>query len=75
MVGGRQANRARGTKCRELILCGHERDPKHRMTVDRYFAWAERRPGRFELLDGAVYEMSPETAGHAKNEGRNICSV
>jgi Uma2 family endonuclease len=40
--------------------------PKHRMTVDQYFAWAERRPGRFELVNGAVYEMSPETAGHAK---------
>jgi len=42
--------------------------PKHHMTVDQYFAWAERRPGRFELLDGAVYEMSPETAGHAKTK-------
>ena len=40
--------------------------PKHRMTVDRYFAWAETRPGRFGLLDGAVYEMSPETVGHSK---------
>jgi len=40
--------------------------PKHRMTVDQYFAWAERRPGRYELVNGAVHEMSPETAGHAK---------
>jgi Uma2 family endonuclease len=40
--------------------------PKHRMTVDQYFAWAERRPGRYELVDGAVVEMPPETAGHAK---------
>ena len=38
------------------------------MTVDQYFAWAERRPGRFELVNGAVYEMSPETAGHAKTK-------
>jgi Uma2 family endonuclease len=41
---------------------------RHRMTVDEYFAWAERRPGRFELVDGAVYEMPPETAGHAKRK-------
>lgn len=42
--------------------------PKHRMTVDQYFVWAERRPGRFELVNGAVYEMPPETAGHAKTK-------
>lgn len=40
--------------------------PKHRMTVDQYFAWAEGRPGRYELVNGAVCAMSPETAGHAK---------
>lgn len=40
--------------------------PQHRMTVDEYFAWAERHPGRFELIDGAVHPMSPETVGHAK---------
>jgi Uma2 family endonuclease len=39
-----------------------------RMTVDEYFAWAERRPGRFELVSGAVHEMSPETAGHARTK-------
>jgi Uma2 family endonuclease len=42
--------------------------PKHRMTVDQYLAWAERRPGRYELVNGAVIEMSPETAGHAKRK-------
>lgn len=42
--------------------------PQRRMTVDEYFAWVEGRPGRFELVDGAVYEMSPETAGHAKTK-------
>jgi Uma2 family endonuclease len=42
--------------------------PKHRMTVDQYLAWAERRPGRYELVNGAVVEMSPETAGHAKRK-------
>jgi Uma2 family endonuclease len=42
--------------------------PKYRMTVDQYLAWAERRPGRYELVNGAVLEMSPETAGHAKRK-------
>jgi Uma2 family endonuclease len=41
---------------------------RRRMTVDEYFAWAQERPGRFELADGAVYEMSPESAGHAKTK-------
>jgi Uma2 family endonuclease len=39
--------------------------PKHRMTVDEYLAWAEGRPGRFELYAGTVYAMTPERAGHA----------
>ena len=39
--------------------------PKHRMTVDEYLAWAEGRPGRFELFAGTVYAMTPERAGHA----------
>jgi Uma2 family endonuclease len=42
--------------------------PKHRMTVEQYLAWAEPRPGRYELVNGAVQEMSPETAGHAKTK-------
>src|SRR5205823_5606536 len=37
-----------------------------RMTVDEYLVWADGRPGRYELMDGAVCEMAPETAGHAK---------
>src|ERR1700740_1977051 len=41
---------------------------RRRMTVDQYFAWAQGRPGRFELVDGAVHEMSPESAGHAKTK-------
>jgi Uma2 family endonuclease len=39
--------------------------PKHKMTVDEYLAWAEARPGRFELYAGDVYAMAPERAGHA----------
>ncbi len=40
--------------------------PKHRMTVDEYLAWAQGRPGRFELYAGVVHAMTPERAGHAK---------
>jgi Uma2 family endonuclease len=36
------------------------------MTVDEYLAWAEGRPGRFELYAGTVHAMTPERAGHAK---------
>ena len=35
------------------------------MTVDEYLAWAEGRPGRYELINGVVRQMSPETVGHA----------
>ena len=38
------------------------------MTVDEYLAWAEEQPGRYELLDGAVFAMSPEGAGHAEKK-------
>src|ERR1700731_4553119 len=40
--------------------------PNHRMTVDEYLAWAEDRPGRFELYAGIVYAMARERAGHAE---------
>ena len=55
--------------------CSHGRDarlllmtalPQHKMTVDEYLAWAEGRPGRYELYAGIVYAMTPERAGHAK---------
>ena len=36
-----------------------------RMTVDEYLLWALERPGRYELIDGIVRQMSPETSGHA----------
>ena len=38
------------------------------MTVDDYLAWAEGQPGRYELLDGVVFAMSPEGAGHAERK-------
>jgi Uma2 family endonuclease len=42
---------------------------KPRMTVEEFLAWAEGRPGRYELLRGEVYAMSPEGVGHAKVKG------
>jgi Uma2 family endonuclease len=42
--------------------------PQVRMTVDEYLAWAETQPGRYELLDGSVFAMSPEGAGHAEKK-------
>jgi len=38
------------------------------MTVDEYLAWAGEQSGRYELLDGAVFAMSPEGAGHAEKK-------
>ena len=42
--------------------------PKRRMTVDEYLAWAIGQPGRYELVDGTVVGMSPETVGHAERK-------
>ena len=36
------------------------------MTVDEYLSWAEGQPGRYELLNGTIYAMTPEWAVHAK---------
>ena len=36
------------------------------VTVDEYLAWAEGRPGRYELYEGVVYAMTPERAAHAE---------
>jgi Uma2 family endonuclease len=41
---------------------------KARMTVDEYLAWAEGRPGRYELVDGTVHMMAPERAAHAETK-------
>ena len=38
------------------------------MTVDEFLAWADGRPGRYELYRGEIYPMSPETAGHAETK-------
>ena len=44
-------------------------EPTPRMTVDEFLAWAEERPGRYELCDGEVVAMSPEQAVHARTKG------
>jgi Uma2 family endonuclease len=38
------------------------------MTVDEYLAWAIERPGRYELFQGEVFAMSPETLEHAETK-------
>src|SRR5262245_25232660 len=40
--------------------------PQIRMNADEFLAWAERQPGRYELHNGFIVQMSPEGAGHAK---------
>jgi Uma2 family endonuclease len=40
--------------------------PEKRMNVDEFLAWAEGRPGRYELFRGEVYAMTPERAVHAQ---------
>ena len=39
---------------------------QQKMTVDEYLAWAEGRPGRYELYAGFVYAQAPERARHAE---------
>jgi Uma2 family endonuclease len=40
--------------------------PNARVTVDEFLAWAEEHPGRYDLLEGVIYAMAPEGAGHAE---------
>ncbi|MCJ2014249.1 Uma2 family endonuclease [Methylobacterium sp. J-076] len=40
--------------------------PDGRMTTEEFLAWAEGRPGRYELIDGRVIAMSPERVRHAE---------
>ena len=35
------------------------------MDVDAFLAWADGRPGRWELRDGQPVMMAPERAAHA----------
>jgi Uma2 family endonuclease len=40
--------------------------PKQTMTTDEFLAWAEGRPGRYELIAGQIIAMSPERVRHAE---------
>lgn len=40
--------------------------PQKRLTVDEFLVWAVGQPGRYELVDGEVYAMSPQRARHAR---------
>jgi Uma2 family endonuclease len=37
--------------------------PEAKMTVDEFLAWAEGRPGRYELVDGEVFAIRPSARG------------
>jgi len=48
-----------------------EKARQQRMTVDAFIEWATAQPrGRYELLDGKVYAMSPERVAH--NEAKQL---
>jgi Uma2 family endonuclease len=40
------------------------------MSVDEFLAWAERQPGRWELVDGVPTAMSPERVIHGDTKYR-----
>lgn len=40
--------------------------PQTQMSVDEYLAWSEANPGRYELVQGEVYAMTPERVLHAE---------
>ena len=40
--------------------------PQTQMNVDEYLAWSEANPGRYELVQGEVYAMTPERVLHAE---------
>lgn len=44
--------------------------PKPLMDVDEFLAWSRDRPGRYELVGGEVFAMSPQRARHARAKYR-----
>ncbi len=49
-----------------------------KMTVDEFLVWGMTRPGKYELIDGVVFEMSPERVRHLKAKGaayRALCAA
>ena len=45
------------------------------MSVDEFLVWAEGRPGRYELVDGVVYQMSPERIRHAEAKAACVMAL
>lgn len=43
--------------------------PQHRMSVEEFLAWSEGQPGRYELVDGEVFEQTRKCVGHATTKG------
>jgi Uma2 family endonuclease len=43
---------------------------KQEMSVDEFLAWADRQPGRWELVDGVPTAMSPERVIHGDTKYR-----
>ncbi|KMO42203.1 hypothetical protein VQ02_03620 [Methylobacterium variabile] len=40
--------------------------PQTRMSVDEYLAWSEANPGRYELVQGEIFQMTPQRVLHAE---------
>ncbi len=40
--------------------------PQTRLSAEEFLAWAEGRPGRYELVDGEVFAQASERVAHAK---------
>lgn len=49
---------------REMLMSAMTALRKQAMSVDEFLAWAERQPGRWELLEGIPTAMSPERVVH-----------
>ena len=42
--------------------------PKSRISVEEFLAWAEHQPDRYELFDGEVFAMAPQRVRHAETK-------
>ncbi len=50
----------------DLGMATQPQAPTPRMTVEEFLAWAEGRPGRYELFRGEVFAQAAERAAHWK---------
>ena len=49
--------------------------PSRSMLVDEFLAWAQGRPGRFELVNGRVFAMAPERVRHTMIKGEVFAAL